>query len=231
MLIDKNSTQHQRIKELRLQGLTFSEINGSLGLQVPKSTMSYICKNLVLSDEALARIHRKAKLARQTNQRSAVTANSQKFEQKLKAYREDNEDIKNVMLSSHVKLISLAMLYLGEGAKWKSRRGPMLASSDPNIIRLYLRLVDDCYRVDRSRIRLRIQHRVDQKSVELIDYWTKITGIPKNQFYPCYIDKRTLGKITKKTNYKGVCSVTHPGTHIQLELQEIAGIISKALGC
>jgi hypothetical protein len=80
-----------------------------------------------------------------------------------------------------------------------------------------------------SSLRGRIQHRADQDPVALLDYWSNITGVEKAKFYPCYLDKRTIGKATTKLNYRGVCTIMSAGTHIQLELKEIADIISNAV--
>ena len=78
-------------------------------------------------------------------------------------------------------------------------------------------------------MRARVQHRADQNPNLLIEYWANVTGLPKQQFYRSYADKRTLGKPTTKAGYMGVCTISSAGTHIQLELQEIAGIIGDAV--
>lgn len=159
----------------------------------------------------------------------AVIANKKIFDSKLDEYRSRNKNMKNFMKSRQAKLVALAMLYLGEGAKWKSRRGLMLGSADPLIMKLYVRLIKDCFGIHEDKMRGRVQHRADQNPDELIDYWSKITGINPDNFYPSYVDKRTIGKPTLKTDYHGVCSVTCAGTNVQLELNQIVGIINEAV--
>ncbi len=121
------------------------------------------------------------------------------------------------------------MLYLGEGTKWQRSRAPKLASTSPVIIQLYIDLLHTCYGIGPESMHARIQCRADQNQNELIAHWMDITKIPRSNFYLCYVDKRTIGKPTTKTNYKGVCTVSCAGTHIQLELAEISGIIGEAM--
>ena len=133
-------------------------------------------------------------------------------------------------IDSKVQKLLLSILYLGEGAKYKSTKSLMLANSNPNIIRLFLKLLKNCYNIDDSKFRVRIQCRYDQNTELIEDYWRDITKINRKQFYPTYVDKRTKGKPTKKKEYRGVCSVQYFSTEIQLELEFLAeAIISKIL--
>jgi DNA-binding transcriptional MerR regulator len=220
---------HDDIRRLRRRGLTYAEINRSLDVNIPKSSLAYICKGIVLSDEQVARINDVMKHSLVLNRQKAVAANRKLFKNKLIEYRRNNQNLKQLMQNKQAKLIALAMLYLGEGAKWKGRRGLMLGSADPMIINMYVKLLEDCFDIPKSNLRARIQYRADQDYKELLRYWSSITGIDENNFYPGYIDKRTIGKPTVKPGYHGVCAITCAGTHVQLELEQIVGIINEAL--
>jgi hypothetical protein len=217
----------QQIIQLRTEGLTYTEICEHIGQQIPKGTLSYICKRAVLGPAQLERLSLIKRDRMKHNQLIAVAANKRLFADKLVAYREANLDIKPFMSDRRAKLIALAMLYWGEGAKWKGKRGLMLGSSDPKIIQTYIGLLRDCYDIPLDALKGRIQHRADQDPDALIAYWSDSSGIKKENFYPCYVDKRTVGKTTQHLDYKGVLSVTCAGTHIQLELEQIAGIICE----
>jgi hypothetical protein len=160
----------------------------------------------------------------------AKKKNKQIFEDKLAEMRVNSRYVTELIDNNEVAKIALAMLYLGEGAKWRSRRGPQLGSSDPRIITIYVHLLEKCYGIKKEMIRCMVQHRADQNGEELLRYWAKVIGIPATQFYPSYFDKRSVGKPTKRSDYKGVCAISCPGTHIQLELDIIADIISDAWG-
>lgn len=217
------------IRALRRQGLSYGEIRATLGKSITSGTLSYICKDIPLSAMQLARNKTKMLEKLAINRQKAVEANRAIHQAKLATYEQTNAPLVKLMQNRETQLVALAMLYLGEGAKWSGRRGPSLGSSDPAIIRLYISLLRSCYKVPDAQLRCRIQHRADQNPSELLDFWADVTGLPTSQFYPSYADKRTIGKTTKKPNYKGVCVVTCPGTHIQLELAVIADIICRAV--
>jgi hypothetical protein len=75
------------------------------------------------------------------------------------------------------------------------------------------------FTLDGSKFRVEILCRADQNLKALVDYWQKITNLDRSLFYKPRIDKRTIGKKTKKKDYKGVCVIDYFDTGIQLELQ------------
>ena len=128
-----------------------------------------------------------------------------------------------------VQKIMLAMLYLGEGSKWRSHSGLMLGSSDPSIIKLYVGLLGVCYGIEVDRLKCRVSYRADQDIRALEHYWAKIIGIPLKNFYKTKPDPRTIGKPTKRSDYKGVCVVHCGNTKIQHELEMIPKLLLTGL--
>lgn len=229
VMAKQKSYPYEKIRKLRGRGYTYSEIQEHFGIKIPKSTLSYICRNVTMPKHYKKKIDDMNKSNLSKVREKALAANRKKLTDKIASYRESNLHLKKIMSNRDVRLIALAMLYLGEGAKWDGRRAPMLGSSDPMIVNLYISLMQQCYNISKEDMRCRIQHRADQDSDKLMECWSEATGVKKEHFYPCYIDKRTIGKPTKKLNYKGVCAVNCAGTHIQLELAEVADIIYEAL--
>ena len=227
--MNKHLAYYEDIRTLRAQGLTYREINQSLGTKIPKSSLNHICKNIVLNKRQIARIDKITKNNLSVGQQKALVANKLIFDMKLVQYRKDNQHLGKFMKDRRAQLIALAMLYLGEGGKWKSHRGLSLGSSDPTIIEIYLNLLESCFGITKDKLRGRIQYRADQNYEKIISFWSKVTGINKQNFYPGYVDKRTIGKPTLKTDYRGVCVITCGGTAVQLELEQIVGIINKQL--
>jgi hypothetical protein len=221
----------RQIRAYRSRGLTYGEINLRLETPIPKSSLSYICRNVSISKQGSKLRSERLRSRTLANQRRAVISNKRLFEEKLLQLKLKNEAIGEYAQQLNSKKMLLAILYLAEGSKWKSRRGPQLGSSDPRMLKLYIKLLNDCFEIDKSQLKARIQHRADQNPKSLIAFWSLSLGLPKDSFYPCYIDKRTIGKKTKKQNYYGVCSITCSGTQIQLELQQITDIIYESLGC
>lgn len=219
-----------RIRSLRTNGLTYREINDELGMSIPKGTLSYLCKGISpgngYEERIVAEAHERLRFIREL----AVKKNRQILERRFADARMRSRFAAGLVKDKQVAKIALAMLYLGEGAKWKGRRGLMLGSADPNIVSIYIQLLGICYGIGRDELRCRLQYRADQDGEVLLDFWSSAINIPKEQFYKPYVDKRTVGQTTKKSEYKGVCSVTCAGADIQLELQAISDIIYEALG-
>ncbi|PIR98062.1 MAG: hypothetical protein COT89_01325 [Candidatus Colwellbacteria bacterium CG10_big_fil_rev_8_21_14_0_10_42_22] len=207
---------------LRRQGKTYSEIQQMLKTQVPKSTLAYWCKNISLSPQQQERIAKLSSKNLLKARESAITSNKNKRKEYLNSLKNKNKPFTNFIKDEDTAKIALAMLYLGEGSKWSSYRGLSLGSADPDIVKIYLRLLNRCYNIDNTLLRARINYRVDQDLEELIAYWSKIINIPKKNFYKTKPDPRTKGKKTNKGGYKGVCVIIGGGTEIQLELDIIA---------
>jgi len=212
---------------LRAKGKTYTEINNILGLDVPKGTMASWCQGVKLPDSYWKRLDKINKYNYLKARKAAWKANKQKRERLLVQLTQNNEILNNKIKDLYVLKAILAVLYLGEGAKWKSHRGLMLGSSDPDIINLYVKLLQACYGIKPEQLKCRISYRADQNIKSLEKFWSKIVGIPLSNFYKTIPDPRTVGKITKNKEYKGVCVLTCAGTHIQLELEAIPKIILK----
>jgi len=211
----------ENAKALRRKRKTYSEIQKELGVSIPKSTLSYWCRNILLP-ASYFQIIKSLNLKNLNKARTlAVLANKEKQEKILTALRKKNEYLARYLNKDICKLL-LSMLYLGEGAKHKGSRALKLGSTDPKIIQLYLKLLYKCFPITSKKFRVAIGCRADQNIRELEKYWHSITEIPYSQFYKTQIDKRTVGKKTKKKDYKGVCLITYFDTRIQLELEQVA---------
>jgi hypothetical protein len=159
----------------------------------------------------------------------AWASNKAKRERLLYALAANTVHLTEKLKDKDVLKLLLSMLYLGEGSKWKSHHGLVLGSSDPDIIRLYICLLDRCYGISVEKLRCRVSYRADQDIHALQRYWSQVTCIPLSGFYKTIPDPRTIGKPTKNIDYKGVAVISCAGTHIQLELEMIPKTILKGL--
>lgn len=218
----------RQVRQLREKGKTYSEIMTGLKISIPKSTLSDWCKNVKLPawyEEKIGKLNRKSfSKARKI----AWVSNKKKREDFLRSVEKEASKIITQLDEANLKII-LAMLYLGEGAKWKGHSGLMLGSSDSDIILLYMALLERCFGIKSYEMKCRICYRADQNIRKLEDFWSKITGIPLNNFYKTKPDPRTIGKETKNKGYKGVCVLTCKGANIQLELERIAILLLKRI--
>ena len=218
----------EKVRKLRTRGNTYSEIRQTLNISIPKSTLSSWCQDVSLPNWYNAKIRKLNNKGLKKAQLMAWASIKKRREQYLKKIRKQATFILKKFSQEDLK-VSLAMLYLGEGAKWKGHSGLMLGSSDPNIILLYISLLRKCYKINPTQLKCRISYRVDQNIRQLEKYWSTITKIPQENFYKTKPDPRTKGKKTKKIDYHGVCVLTCAGAEIQLELEEIAKILLQKL--
>ncbi|MDP3901010.1 MAG: hypothetical protein Q8Q38_01585 [bacterium] len=211
-----------RATALREKGKTYGEIRKVLGKPISKSTLSYWCRNTPLPSHYEERIAKIVGQASSRGRKTALALNRIRFEERIEEIRSRAHQLSSFFKDERTAKVALAMLYLGEGAKWKRHRGLHLGSSDPDIVQIYIRLLDRCYGIPREKLSARISYRVDQDIQALTRFWSRVTGIPKSRFYKTKPDSRTKGKKTLIKDYKGVCSITCAGTDVQLELDFIA---------
>lgn len=89
-----------------------------------------------------------------------------------------------VISLEQLKLIGI-ILYLGEGGKTK--RVVRIANSDPSIIKIMMRFFRKICNVPENKFRASI-HTFQHANVEQTErYWSKISGIPRSQFFKTYI--------------------------------------------
>ncbi len=207
---------------LRKDGLTYREIQSSIGRKVPKNTFTGWFRDITLSEDAQTRI---LSINRQ--------GNTQAREKAWIAIRNKRQlllsDIKNKVSNEIISIdkltgkLCLATLYLAEGGK--NGEFVKFANSDPKIIELFINLLKTNFPIDETRLKGRLQCRVDQDMQELESYWSKLTGIPVAQFHKSWADPRTQGKPTLRPDYKGVFVVIYCSNAIFLELKFISDII------
>ena len=217
-----------KARKLRSKGKTYSEIQKILSISMPKSTLSSWCQGVILPDWYYAKIRELNNKNFTRAQAMAHASIKRKRESYLREVRKEATIILKKFNKEGLK-IALAMLYLGEGTKWKGHSGLSLGSSDPNIILLYISLLKKCYKIEPKILKCRISYRVDQNITELEKYWSSVTNIPQRNFYKTKPDPRTKGKKTRKIDYKGVCVLTCAGAKIQLELEEITKLLYKKI--
>lgn len=219
----------EKAQKLRLRGLTYSEIKQKLNLKIPKSTLSHWCAKIVMPSWYQNKINKLNHLNLNKAQKMAWISNKRKREEFLKNIWDKNIYLLNKLKDKDVLKLLLAVLYLGEGAKWKSRSGMQLGSSELDIIKFYLRLLKRCYGFKPHMLKCRISYRADQNINSLKKYWSRKLSIPLSNFYKTKPDPRTIGKPTKNKQYKGVCVISGGSSNIQLELETIPKIILKGI--
>ena len=214
-----------RAIKLRKSGKTYGEIVRALEQGIPKSTLSTWFEEIYLTGEEKKIIDKKIIENCRKGMEVQKIINKEKRKKYLKAIIIRNKHLPKIFNNIDVKKIALSMLYLGEGTKGLKRGSLRFGNSDTFIIDLFLNLMRKCYKIDEKKFRCTVLCRADQDTKELERFWQKITKISKVQFYKTRIDPRTIGKPTKKLDYKGVCVIDYFSADIFLDLMKIPNII------
>lgn len=91
------------------------------------------------------------------------------------------------------------MLYWAEGTK--TRRYVAFTNSDPKMIRIIVEFFRTICGVSEERLRGQIHAYTDHNVDHLLDFWSKITKIPKEQFQQTYVHKQKIGSYKKNSKY------------------------------
>lgn len=215
------------VVRLRKKGKTYGEILKIINPLVAKSTISNWCRSIILTSTQKERIGNSVKKNLVKAQLLSLATNRLKRKKYLNSVEKRVRHLKNSIKNKDTAKIALAMLYLGEGAKNSNRGSLCFGNSEPFVIDLFLSLMRKCYNINESKFRCTIQCRADQNIENLNNFWATITKIPKSQFYKTQIDPRTVGKPSRKTDYKGVCRIDYFSADIFIELLTIPKVIFK----
>lgn len=214
-----------KAKSFRLQGKPYFEINNLLGIKVPKATMSFWFKDLILSAVSHIKLKDKVNQKLAESRIKTVLAKKEKRLVFKNLLDQKNLSIANDISKPNTAKIALAMLCLGEASKYGSSSCFYLGNSDHKIIVLFVKLLEKCYPVDKSKFRFTVQCRADQSIPRLERYWRSVLNVNTSLFYPARIDPRTVGKPTMDKDYKGVLRVDYLDKKVQLDLESLADML------
>ena len=192
--------------DLRKTGKTYGEIKKKIGKPIPKSTLSHWFRNIVLPETYWEQTNKKIIKNIEKARTKALAVNRMKRERYIREVKDRVKHLSAKLKEKDVAKIALAMLFLGEGSK--TNKGSLVfGNSDPTIIRLFMNLLRKCYNIDKNKFRCTLQCRADQNIKKLEQFWSQVTEVSLSQFYKARIDPRTIGKLSKNLDYKGVCRI------------------------
>lgn len=182
-----------QIINLRLQGYSLQEITEIVGCA--KSTASYHCKNVIISDKAQKRI---LKRSNESGARGRAT-------QLAKVHKRREEIVKKAIeewieIKQDPKMLIYLALYWAEGDKGKSR-SLRLANSDPDIIKIGYEFL--CNNTD-SPIVAEIRYYPGQNQNELKTYWSELLPVADIRLIDVADRDKRIRKVIHK-NKHGMC--------------------------
>lgn len=199
---------------LRKNGVSIRDIELSLG--IPRSTLSGWLKDIKLTNlqkEILNNKHLNFLIGART--KAIEWHNKQKLNRLRAAEIEADHTLKKIKINNENIELALALLYLGEG--FKKSIGTGMGNSDPLILKFFLEILINIYKLDINKIGFYLHLRYDQNPEKMKKYWSKELGVPICRFRKVSVDKRTINTKTYP-DYKGVCLINCGNVAIQRKL-------------
>jgi len=115
-----------------------------------------------------------------------------------------------------------AMLYWGEGYKGNDKLPAHIvdfANSDHKMILLFLRFLRSVFILDEKKFRVYLYCYSNQDISKIINFWSKITEIPKNQFTKPYV--KNDFKVTANKMPYGLIHVRYSDKKLLLEIKSM----------
>jgi len=220
----------RKIIALRKQGKTCGEIEKILKL--PKSTVGWWVRGVTMPADVKKETLKRCRGKWRKNISEYNKTYSQIRSQKAADVREANKqkgaaEIKKITLND-LKLIGSA-LYWAEG-NTKNRHLLRFANSKPEIIKTMMDFFLRVCKISEEKIKAKIHLYPNTNQLEAINYWQKVTGLSKKNFYKpqIQISKASKHKRNKNTLPYGTLHLTAGNTETTCRVKGwIRGISEK----
>jgi hypothetical protein len=202
------SFEKEKAIGLRRKGMTYNEILEMI--PVAKSTLSLWLHGVGLAKEQEQRITNRRILAQK---KGARRQHEIRLKRQEEIYTQSANEI-GAISKRELWLIGIA-LYWAEGAKQKEHNpsvGVDFSNSDPNMIVLFIKWLEECAEIERGLIRFEIyiHETCRHKIQEIVHFWTNQTKFPEHHFTHIYFKKDKINTKRKNTGilYYGVLRVS-----------------------
>lgn len=193
-----------KAQELRKQGLSYREILQTIS--VSKSTISLWCRDIKLTNKQKHRLlnnkqfgQKKGSLVAAENKRNARIERTKKIRGLAK------KDVGRII--NRDKFMAGIALYAAEGTK--SDGHAAFTNSDPQLIKFMMDWFMVFAKVPMKKMRGAIWLHEGLDEINAKKFWSKLTGIPRNQFHKTYVAKvkNESNKIRKNIHQYGVLAI------------------------
>ncbi|HCL95611.1 TPA: hypothetical protein DHW62_01645 [candidate division WWE3 bacterium] len=116
-----------------------------------------------------------------------------------------------------------AFLFWAEGAK--SLSVLHFTNSDPQMVKVFMSLLRSVYPIDETKLRVIMHLHEYHSEARTLNFWSKITNVPKKRFSKTYIKPHT--GINKRAGYKGCVRITYYDAEVAHELKCIYNSLTK----
>jgi len=185
--------------ELRKKGLSYSEIKNSIN--IPRSTIAYWLKDIELSDEQVEKLKIKRSQVAKAN-----------IEKRVSRILLETEEIKTSSAKEIGGITKRELWLMGLMLYWRERfltgndsdvrKGVRFTSSDPDLIKLFLRWLQEIGKINDEELAFDIFISKDKRNLldEARNFWSTVTGFSRGHFSRIYFYKS--GKSGKRKAIK-----------------------------
>ncbi len=185
-------------KKLRLQGWSYRRIGNKIG--VPKSTLSTWLKKVPLLSKFRERLY--------TKQVEMITRGE--YSQKNRRAKEVIEIIKHAKIHIPKVLEYETYRFIGVALYWAegTKKGLFeITNSDPKLILFMIKWINKIFNIPSNKLRARLNIHKNQTEEKIIEFWSKLCGIPKKNFSKSFI-KPANKNYKKNILYYGTIKIT-----------------------
>lgn len=207
--------ERQLAETLRRKGHSLNEI--SANLKVSKASVSVWVRSVTLDAKAQKII---AKKKSESRARSTLTHRRQTQKALENAELLSVDSVLGFPKIKAAIRVLCAMIYWCEGTKSLNDAECTFTNSDPALVRTFITLFRKGFSIEESRFRICMHLHAYHDEKRQILFWSKVTGIPEDQFIKTY-QKKNTGKRTKD-GYQGCIQVRYHDVRMARELQALA---------
>jgi len=215
-----NITKKLLAQKLRRKGLSISEIAKKLGMH-KSGSISKWCRDIVLTSKQIEKL---AKKQESGSYKGRIIAVEKLRKDRLKEVELTRREGINEIgkLSKRALFISGVAMYWSEGETYPGSDQVSFINSDPKMILFILRWFREICKVPNDKFSLQIKiNKIHQYRIkEIENYWSKLTGIPLNQFTRTVLIKSEIKKAYPNPNiYYGTLRIlVHQGTKLRRKI-------------
>ena len=208
--------------KFRRQGKSYNEINKLLG--IPKGTLASWFKNNKESQKIKLALSGKSNKVVAKRIRIFVKNNKERWE-KIRSDARDEAKKEFKILSKNPLFVAGVMLYWAEGDS--VLKNPLrFTNTSASMISLYVKFLINVLSIPKEDLRANIILYKDLADRKNIDFWSKTSTIPKNQFYKTqYIQ----GRHKTRRLINGICMIIYSKRIIKEKMIIWIDLLAKRL--
>ena len=195
----------KEVFKMRKEGYSLGEISTQFGIS--KSTAFLWTKGIVFSNKGAIRMETNKKLSRN---KGHEILRQRKKGRLIKAEEEAEKVILEARDDKFLKIAVLSMIYQCEGAK--DTRTLCFANSDPDMIKLFLKLFRTSFVIDKEKLRALVHIHDYHNEQETKVFWSSVTEIPLDKFYKSF--QKPSKHLYKNYGYRGCIHIYYHDAHV-----------------